>query len=100
MPLGHYGEAVVAIVAFLALMMLGPIWRVVTGARLARSRALEVGAPVWIAWLVGVLGGGAVLVGAFLGGAGSSIWKSVATGVLAVVIGGYLMWRAGFRRVG
>ena len=96
--MGHYGGVFVAILVFLPLMMLVPLWRIATGAKLARARAVQIGAPLWIAWMIGFVTGGAVLVGAFLGGAGRSGLKAVVAVIFAVVLGGYMMWRAGFRR--
>lgn len=94
----HYGSVFVAILVFLALMMLMPLWRMATGAKLARARAVQIRTPLWIAWMIGLLTGGAVLVGAFLGGAGKSGLKAVLAVIAAVGLGGYMMWRAGFRR--
>ncbi len=88
----------IAIIVFLALMLLIPVWRTAIGAKFARKRAVEIGAPTWIAWMVGMLTGGAVLTGAFLGGAGHSVWKAACAVILSVGLGSYMMWRAGFRR--
>jgi ABC-type glycerol-3-phosphate transport system permease component len=88
----------VAIIVFLALMMLVPLWRTAVGARLARARAVEIRTPLWIPWTVGLLTGAAVLTGGFLGGAGNSASGTVLALLAAVLLAGYMMWRAGFRR--